>query len=106
MAGYVYRGTIFDADQKPKRKLKPIEHGTLRGFWAHWRRKEKPCDPCRLAKNASQNKTGRTQHPAVCGTASGYRKHRRNGEEPCLPCRLGNARDALAYYHRKKEQAS
>jgi hypothetical protein len=110
MAGYVYRGTQFDAhvpEPKPKRgpKPKPIRHGTTKGWWAHYRRGEKPCDPCRLALNASRNKTGRTCRPvAVCGTPGGYNKHRRLGEKPCLPCRLVVAERALASYYRRKEE--
>jgi hypothetical protein len=31
---------------------RPIAHGTLRGFSAHRRRNEKPCDDCRAARRA------------------------------------------------------
>lgn len=34
-----------------RRQPKPITHGTKKGFDAHERRGEKPCDPCRIAKN-------------------------------------------------------
>ncbi|MGM9380311.1 hypothetical protein [Streptomyces antibioticus] len=37
------------------RKFQPIAHGTYRGARQHRYRKERPCDPCRLAENAYQN---------------------------------------------------
>lgn len=39
----------FDA---PRRERKPIDHGTPAGWLGHRRRKEAPCDECRLAFNA------------------------------------------------------
>ncbi|GAA2929454.1 hypothetical protein [Streptomyces enissocaesilis] len=73
------------------------ECGTPAGSDRHYRLGEKPCDPCRIAKNAANTRWRRAKQlangcpprpPAECGTLRGFRAHRWRKEQPCEPCRL------------------
>ena len=44
---------------------KPISHGTPNGARAHRARSEKPCDPCRLAENATRLANRRARQEAA-----------------------------------------
>jgi hypothetical protein len=79
--------------------MKPIAHGTNRGYRAHLARWEHSCDPCREAHNAYERTRVRTApkpprqlHP--CGTPAAWRRHKRNDEEPCEACVLAHRADA------------
>jgi hypothetical protein len=63
MPGYVYRGTIRDAEPEPAPAPK-VKRGPGR-----------PRNP----------------HPAPCGTPSAYARHKRLGEPVDLACRIANA---------------
>lgn len=70
--------------------------GTPAGSDRHYRLGEKPCNPCRIAKNAANTRWraaktladgGHPRPPAECGTVRGARHHRWLKEQPCEPCR-------------------
>lgn len=57
MAGYVYRGTEFDAKSRRGRKPRPFDPalcGTPAGMWQHRRVKETGCVKCREVYNADR----------------------------------------------------
>jgi 5-methylcytosine-specific restriction endonuclease McrA len=65
--------------------------GIYAGVIRHGRLKEKPCEPCRIARNEYRNKRKMPrQFPSVtrdkCGTSAGYKAHESRGEFPCRPC--------------------
>lgn len=67
--------------------------GTYAGAVRHSKLHEKPCEPCRVAKNNYRNSIKiQRQFPPVtrakCGTTAGYKAHEKNGEFTCDPCRL------------------
>ena len=89
----------------PKKPLKPIEHGTERGYNAHMRRRIDPCDKCKTAHSlyTSLKKHTRRQREAKAnpekrkwqtikhGTPAGYAAHRRRKEDPCTACRKAHS---------------
>lgn len=74
----------------PGSRRKPIEHGTIGGYRAHYRHREPMCEPCRAAERRRRGYKG-PQKTAVCGTRSGYDRHIRRGEQPCAECRAATA---------------
>jgi hypothetical protein len=95
----------------------PIEHGTERGYQAHWRRGQKACDDCRAAHNAhttaqyhakrDPNTPPPGRHPRPippCGTIAAYSRHRRRGEPPCDPCRKANSETSLRNRRRAQKR--
>lgn len=87
--------------------------GTPAGSDRHYRLGEKPCDPCRIAKNAANTKWRRAKQlskgcaprpPAECGTLRGFRAHRWRKERPCEACRL--AYNAWQAEHRASRATS
>lgn len=70
-------------------RRKPITHGTDKGYQAHRRRGEVPCQACCDA-HAARNRAGYQPRPRLlqpCGTVAGWHRHYRRREEPCEPCR-------------------
>lgn len=73
----------------PGSSRKPIAHGTIGGYRAHYRHGVPMCDSCR---DADRQARGRTAFRAArCGTRSGYNAHRHRGEQPCQPCKDAQA---------------
>ena len=94
----------------------PSPCGTAAGAGEHYRRGQKPCQPCRRALtrqrwerklgywsqtlqnrlDAGQTLDGRARRKTIadCGTRGGYGRHLRRGERPCEPCRAANNTDA------------
>ena len=60
---------------------RPIEHNTHRGYRAHHRRGETPCDPCKAAHAAH-----RQRYMPRHGTWSGYLAHAAHHARPCPEC--------------------
>lgn len=84
----------------------PREHGTVKGYRQHARRKEPTCEPCRVAmrplwKQADlKRQRRRVELEAPCGTSSAYRRHLRRGES-CEMCRRA-ATDEMRMWRQSK----
>lgn len=89
--------------------MKPIEHGTDRGYRAHLRRKERACVECADAHNGYERarlcarSTPRELHP--CGTPAAWRRHKRRDEAPCAPCVDAHRVEVAAYAQPKRRAA-
>jgi len=85
---------------------RPIKHGTVAGYRAHYERGGKPCLECLDAYNAYRRaRYVRTRtNAARCGTYAGARWHQSHGERLCDPCR--EARAAYWRSWRKARRAS
>lgn len=112
MPGYVYKGTIRDAEPEPAPKVKrppgrprnphPSSCGTPSAYARH-RRLGEPVDfACRVAnaeacKKRRENKPKKPAHVrgcAPCGTRGAYVRHKRKNEPIDEVCRLAhNARN-------------
>lgn len=73
-----------------KSRRRPINHGTLGGYRAHYRHGVPLCEPCRDAHRRSRGRKG-PQKQAVCGTTGGYCRHLQRGEKTCAECRAAHA---------------
>lgn len=74
----------------PGSSRKPIEHGTIGGYRAHYRHGDLPvCEACRQADREARGlqpfRSGR------CGTRYGYMRHGRLGEPACDACKRAQA---------------
>ena len=83
--------------------------GEPRGYGAHRRRNEIPCDDCLKAHAAYERERRNRPVPAVrqlveCGTPSAWRRHLRRNEKPCEPCVLAHRAD-VAQYSKKRGAA-
>lgn len=93
--------------------MKPIDHGTNKGFQGHRYRKEVSCDACREARRVYQRASrakaraaaGKKPHTsAEHGTVSGAAIHYRAKEKPCEPCRVAVNAKAREYVARRKAE--
>lgn len=75
----------------PGSSRKPIVHGTIGGYRAHFRHGVPMCEPCRAADREYHGYKA-PQRTARCGTDSGYNRHLYQGETACQPCRDAKAR--------------
>lgn len=73
----------------PGSSRKPIAHGTIGGYRAHYRHGEPMCEPCREANRQYHGQQPKTS--ARCGTRSGYNRHIKAGEPTCAACRDAHA---------------
>ena len=118
MAGYVYRGTEFDAD-KPLPLMRPedipeYKHekcGTTAGYDQHVRYGTPRCRPCLDANNEYKRTfrrfggKGRSRAdftPDRCGTLAGWNLHMRTKQPMCEPCRAAQAEYQIGYRARKR----
>lgn len=78
----------------PGSRRRPIQHGTIGGYRAHYRYGEPMCEPCRHANRLTKGWRG-PQRQGQCGTAGGYNRHHRRGEQACSACKaaVAEARD-------------
>ena len=85
--------------------------GTTRGYHAHHRRGERPCQPCLDANRAYRRglradryvpKEQRTEptDTGACGTPKGYQRHTAAGEHACADCKQAMTDRQHDYYHR------
>jgi hypothetical protein len=107
MAGYVYRGSEFDAHIRP-------ECGTRAGYKLHQRRNEKSCQPCKTANTEYTTEWERRTNKrkiylgftvTKCGTQAGYAAHKYHKIPLCDPCREANRAYNRAYKAAKKAAA-
>jgi HNH endonuclease len=82
----------MEKDSRPETTFDP-RCGTYAGSVRHSKLHEKPCEPCRMAKNEyrRKNQKPRTNLPITrekCGTTAGYKAHEARGEFTCDPCRI------------------
>ncbi|MFF1282187.1 WhiB family transcriptional regulator [Streptomyces sp. NPDC058299] len=83
--------------------------GTERGYRAHRRRSEQPCDPCQAAYDEALETNRRrilADAHAAGGTARGYWTHRALEEEACVPCRRACARQSKERRDRARQGRS
>lgn len=93
-AGAPARGSAPFGRYFPGSRRRPIQHGTIGGYRAHYRHGDLPaCEPCREAERHRQGYKA-PQRRAQCGTEGGYVSHQRRGETPCEPCRAARAQAA------------
>jgi hypothetical protein len=81
MAGYVYRGTEFDA--KPKKGPVPPApeeetHGTPQGIWRHRYKGEPNCEECRTHYNRERSEQRRRKRAQQGLTTRQYNKKEGN----------------------------
>lgn len=89
------RGSAAVGEFFPGSRRRPIVHGTIGGYRAHFRHGVPMCEPCRQTE-----RDRRGVEPfrwAVCGTRGGYNAHRRRGETTCGPCRAAHTAYQRAY---------
>lgn len=79
------------------RRRRPITHGTVGGYRAHYRHDVPMCEACREANRKARGHVARGH--ARCGTESGYKRHRARGED-CERCRR-----ATSAVRRERRQA-
>jgi DNA-binding CsgD family transcriptional regulator len=100
-AAAVTRGAAKEGEFFPGSRRRPIEHGTVGGYRAHYRHGEPMCDPCRAAERKRLGHAG-PQKTAQCGTVGGYARHLRRGEKTCAPCRRAQAEQQDRYLRRQR----
>ena len=117
MTTYHYRGAQrLDPDPVlPKTGPKGGSRcGTPTGAARHYAAGEKPCEPCRIAKNEAQARrrghqaTGRANNtsPDKCGTIYGYQLHLAAAEPACFKCRVASANTRARYGARSTSPAT
>ncbi|QDG61218.1 hypothetical protein [Pseudarthrobacter sp. NIBRBAC000502771] len=113
--GYVYRGTIRDADEPVdevsvtgRAPFDPTKCGTNAGYKQHQNHGiMPPCQPCRDGADEYRREL-KARHGAglvvrefqddKCGTIAGYSRHIRHGVPVCDPCQAARAEYRAAYY--------
>lgn len=60
------------------RELVEIQHGTYRGAQLHYRRGEKPCDSCRIAKNEYQKEPDKRHRQSEMARTRRHRQAAQN----------------------------
>jgi hypothetical protein len=100
-AAGVYGGQVLVRPRKlTSDRPSDIVCGTVQGAKRHYRRGEKPCEPCQEARRRDRDARNPIT-PKPCGTRAAYRRHQRHGETPCRACS-----DAENAYRRQIRQAS
>jgi hypothetical protein len=79
---------------KKQRALKPIEHGTRKGFQAHMRRGETPCEPCRQGNRDYANRIRLAQPPEDQSVPQKLANSARPEVQPVSPNGLGKLVEA------------
>lgn len=126
---YVYRGTGVDtltpwmgsAEDILAAAPPPGDcwcDGSVRGYDAHRKRGEEPCDASRADNNlreanrmarkkaaAAGEAPPRSRPLAPHGTTAAYQRHRRHGEKPCPACAEAESRDRTARRRTRKGQS-
>lgn len=90
--------------------MRPIEHGTDRGYQAERRRGLVTCAACVEGHRLYQQEVRARRVPSVrelvpCGSPSAYRRHLRRGEIACAECLAAHV-DEVSSYKRPRRAAS
>jgi len=90
--------------------VKPIAHGTDRGYNAEIRRGLLPCDACRdahtVAARVWRTGTDKPRQLLPCPSDGAYYRHLRRGEVPCEPCLLAHSVAEVGRARRRRERAA